>query len=564
MGKRGTQAMRSALILVTAVGLALVLAGCPEKKVVVKPQEPVKKVVRVKPAEETFNEGLDALAAKDVERGLSLMREAMAKKPDNVRMQVVGNYNLGAVAMAKGDLPAAEAAFQAVLKADELHKAALLDLGVLLKRQKKYKEAIQHYTAALAKLPRDPEIMNNLIVVYRLDKQYAEAEKTGHKLLARSPTNVEAYKNLTLIYYDQGKYEMAELLCINAGKMLEKLRAKDPSVPEDAGIFNNLGMIYVGMKRYRDALAQFDKALKIQPEYVEALVNLAAIAHRFRDYDKALAAYDQVLKLDPGNAIAQVGRAYAIFGNGDGKAALPLFEALLAKTSDDALLLWNVAAIYDEQIKDYAKAIEFYNKYKAAKGSALKADDPVSKKIATATQKLEMATEMKKEQEEEDRKAAEEEAKKKKALEEAKKETSAEGKQKLEDMLKAGDESTGQPPPEGDKAAPPPEGDKAAPPPEGDKAAPPPEGDKAAPPSAPGEPGTARGAEGDKPAEPAKTDGDKPAEPAKTDGDKPAEPAKTDGDKPAEPAKTDGDKPAEPAKDAEGDKPAEPAEPANP
>jgi tetratricopeptide (TPR) repeat protein len=475
-------------------GLALALVGCPEKKVVVRPVEPVKKVVRVKPAEQTFNEGLEALAAKDVERGLQLVREAMAKKPEHLQMQVSGHYNIGAVLLGQGDLAGAEAAFREVLTREQAHQAALLGLGVVFKRQQKYKEAIEHYKAALERVPRDPEIMNNLIVVYRLDKQYAEAEKTGHRLLARAPTNVEAYKNLTLIYYDQGKYEMAELLCINAGKMLEKMRAKDPGVPEDAGIYNNLGMIYVGMKRYREALAQFDKALKIDPGFIEALINLAAIAHRFRDYDKALAAYEQVLKADPENAIAKTGKAYAVFGLGESKAALPLFEGLLAANPGDTRILWNMASIYDEQLRDYAKAVELYTAYKAKAGSGLKSDDPVHKKLEVARQKLAMAAEMKQEQEEEDRKAREEEERKKKALEEAKKETSAEGKQKLEEMLQGGDETA--PPagpegaaPEGEKppATPAPEGEKppAVPAPEGEQppAAPAPEGEK--PPASP-------------------------------------------------------------------------------
>ncbi|MBW1870770.1 MAG: tetratricopeptide repeat protein, partial [Deltaproteobacteria bacterium] len=253
---RGKQAMLRKYTLVVAGCLACLGSGCPEKKEIVKPDKAVK-VVRVSQPEEYYNLGVDALKAKDNTRALAAFRNAVSKMKEDPAKLVNAHYNIGVILMGKNDLNGAKLAFEDTLKLKADHRDALVNLGVIYSEKNDYAAAIKHYRGALKKVARDPFLMNNLIMVYRLNKQYREAEKTGHRLLARAPNNVEAYKNMTLVYYDQKKYEMAELLCINAGKMLEKARKKDPAVGEDAGIYSNLGMIYMQMGKTRDALTQF-------------------------------------------------------------------------------------------------------------------------------------------------------------------------------------------------------------------------------------------------------------------------------------------------------------------
>mgnify|MGYP006281197431 FL=1 len=446
--------MRSQVTVSLLLGTALILSGCPEKKVV-KPTK--KKVVRIIFPEELYNRGIDALEQGKPERALELLQKAVAKnekRPDPAPM-IDAHYNLGLLQLRQGNLEAAELAFKTTLQKAPEHRDALLNLGVVYKRQQKYDQAIEHYRKALKQVPRDPEIMNNLIVVYRLAKKYAQAEKTGHRLLARAPNNVEAYKNMTLVYYDQGKYEMAELLCINAGKMLEKRRQKNPALPKDAGIFNNLGMIYVGMERYRDALDQFDQALKIEPDNVNALINVAAIAHRFRDYRRAMAAYQKVLQQQPDHPVAVKGMAYAYYGVGDAKKAIELFTKVLEREPQNSDILFKMGEVYNKQLRDYENAIAYYERYKQAKGRQLDRKDPVHNRIKIAKTKLQMATQLRQQEaEEERRRRKEEDEKRRQALEETKRDKDAgkEGQKKLGDLIKDDEPEAGEQPAAGEEA----------------------------------------------------------------------------------------------------------------
>ena len=434
---RGINTMLRKSTLLT-VGCLLVLgSGCPQKEVV-KTQEIVK-VVRVIQPEEIYNQALDAVKHNQPEQALALFQKALSKASDSPKL-VDAHYNVGVILLQKGDFAGAEREFRQTLIKKPDHRDAILNLGVVLKQKKDYPAAIKHYKAALKKIPRDPLIMNNLIMIYRLNKQYKEAEKTGHSLLARTPNNVEAYKNMTLVYYDQKKYEMAELLCINAGKMLEKQRKKDPSVKEDAGIYSNLGMIFMQMGKPRKALVQFTKALVVDPNNIDALINVGAIAHKYRDYPRAAAAYQKVLKQSADNDNAMQGLAFAAYGEGKAKDAIPLFEKIIRKHPDDERAIFVMGEIYYTFLHDYKNAISYYQRYKAKKGSALQASDPVNNRLQAATAKLQMAAQLKKEDEEAKRK---EEARKK-ALEKSKAESASKkkaDKEKLREMLKQGVES---------------------------------------------------------------------------------------------------------------------------
>jgi tetratricopeptide (TPR) repeat protein len=453
--------MRTTLKIQVLVGLvvaAFLIVGCPGEKEVVKPDK-LRTVAKVSQPEEFYNQGVDALAANDSASALASFREAVSRIKEDPEKLVDAHYNIGAILLEKGDLGGAQKAFDEALKLKPDHRDALVNLGVVLKRGKDYAGAIAHYRAALKKAPRDPLIMNNLIVAYRLNKQYAEAEKTGHRLLARAPRNVEAYKNMTLIYYDQGKYEMAELLCINAGKMLEKQREKDKTVKDDSGIYNNLGMIYMKMGKVREALAQFGKALKVDPNSINALINTGAIAHRYRDYTRAIASYDKVLKLQAQNAIALKGLAFAYFGLGAtnrsyADKAIEYFQKVNKANPRDLKILFMLGECYYTYKSDWQNAIKYYRVYKVKMGSALEKSDLVHNRLQMAEAKLQMAEQVKKDEEAAAAEARRKEEERKKALERTKQEEEAEKKrreEKVRELLKSQEKDEPPPPAEGEK-----------------------------------------------------------------------------------------------------------------
>ena len=66
------------------------------------------------------------------------------------------------------------------------------------------------------------------------------------------------------------------------------------------------GMDNFGKAEYDQALIQFDKILKIDPNNVDALYNKGNILSKIGKFDEAIPFYEQVLNLDPHKFIAQV------------------------------------------------------------------------------------------------------------------------------------------------------------------------------------------------------------------------------------------------------------------
>jgi arylsulfatase A-like enzyme/Tfp pilus assembly protein PilF len=98
--------------------------------------------------------------------------------------------------------------------------------------------------------------------------------------------------------------------------MLKKIVAEDPAVI-DAWFM--LGNEYFKASRFQEALAPFQRALALKPDYDLAIINLANAYRRLGRDDAALAGYERYLQIDPKNAYVryQVGEIYLDRGDRD-------------------------------------------------------------------------------------------------------------------------------------------------------------------------------------------------------------------------------------------------------
>src|SRR5262249_4184948 len=69
--------------------------------------------------------------------------------------------------------------------------------------------------------------------------------------------------------------------------------------PDYAEALNNLGTIYYAKKSYRRATSYYNKALKITPNSASIYSNLGTAFFARKQYEKAADAYQTALKLDP-------------------------------------------------------------------------------------------------------------------------------------------------------------------------------------------------------------------------------------------------------------------------
>jgi len=82
----------------------------------------------------------------------------------------------------------------------------------------------------------------------------------------------------------------------NAEKYYKHAVKLNPQYPE---AINNLGTVYYAKKSYRRAVTQYKNALRITPNSASVLSNLGTAYFARKQYEDAAKAYDQALALDP-------------------------------------------------------------------------------------------------------------------------------------------------------------------------------------------------------------------------------------------------------------------------
>ncbi len=81
-----------------------------------------------------------------------------------------------------------------------------------------------------------------------------------------------------------------------AKKYYERSLKLDPTYSEAV---NNLGTVYYAQKSYRRAISQYKKALRLKPDSASMISNLGTAYFARKNYDLALEMYQKALELDP-------------------------------------------------------------------------------------------------------------------------------------------------------------------------------------------------------------------------------------------------------------------------
>jgi tetratricopeptide (TPR) repeat protein len=144
------------------------------------------------------------------------------------------------------------------------------------------------------------------------------------------------------------------------------------------------------------ALADYDRAIKLDSAFAEARFNRALAYFAKKDSDKALADYREVIRLDP-----RTTEAYKNWGRAEdkekrAKAVDRLEESLLkakpeAETHSKQATALYKAGEFDKAIAEYDRALELYPRYTEVyynRGLAYRQKENVAKAVADYTQAI--------------------------------------------------------------------------------------------------------------------------------------------------------------------------------
>src|SRR6266568_318302 len=135
----------------------------------------------------------------------------------------------------------------------------------------------------------------------------AEAEKIYGQILKVQPNHADSLHLLGVIYSQQGDHA-AGLRQINLSL---KVNSKN------AHALYNRGRSLQELKRFDEALASYDKARALKPDYAELFNNRGLVLQELKRFDEALLSFERALTLQPDYADAHLSEALVRLVTGD-------------------------------------------------------------------------------------------------------------------------------------------------------------------------------------------------------------------------------------------------------
>ena len=209
---------------------------------------------------------------KVVRLALVLTLALMIMPPTTVAQTLEQLWQQGETAQSEKKYPEAERIWRQIIQLDPNSAVAFSNLCDALFRQNKLDEALIFCQKALALDPKLPETYKNIGNVLYFQKKLTEAEEMYRRALALDDKYVNAYNNLGLVLRDQKKLTEAEEMYRRALDLPDDTTGTPTTAHTLA--HNNLGLLLQEQGKLEAAIAEFEKATKIDPKFEFASNNL--------------------------------------------------------------------------------------------------------------------------------------------------------------------------------------------------------------------------------------------------------------------------------------------------
>lgn len=205
-----------------------------------------------------------------------------------------------------GQFAEAETGYRQILANDPNHADSLHLLGLILAKKGQPFDAIQLITQAIARNPQFILYYANRASLYQQLGRYAEA-------VADYQQSVLLGSRDPVVWTQLGHSLYALKKPLDAAKVYLQSLEFDPN---QFYVHHILGDIYIKNELYEQALTSLQEALRLQPDSVEVMINMASALLGLKRNSEAMDYYEKALAIQPENAYIHfnMGVAWIQFG----------------------------------------------------------------------------------------------------------------------------------------------------------------------------------------------------------------------------------------------------------
>lgn len=262
------------------------------------------------------------------------------------------NFRSGIEATEAGNLPRAQAIFEALHKAYPKSPGPDLGLAEVAVRNSDYATAQSFLTEAQNAAPNVSEVYSARARLYILLKNYDAADTQFRKALSLASGKQKL------------RLEYADFLSIQRNmpaKALEQYNQVISQNPGDAVAYFGRGYAFSVLNRPDQAIADLNKAQQLAPRNPLPSLTLAQLYARTGRSKEALAAVDASLKIQPKNIAAFMARGDIFQQLGQRKQALEAYDAALRIDPKSEAAMIGLGMTH-QAMNNYAEANKFYRR----------------------------------------------------------------------------------------------------------------------------------------------------------------------------------------------------------
>lgn len=315
-----------------------------------------------KDADAYYNLGIYYYQNGEINNCIDPLHKALEIKPNDED----ANLLIGSAFLQLGKLPEAEKAFLKTLSINPKNIDANNNLSLVYFNQKRNDDAIARLQDNLRNDPDNLETLNNLGLIYTKLGKIPDAINQYRRLLKINPRHAPTYNRLAFLFFQQQAYD-------DVIRMYKQAKG----YISDSTMLTNLGFAYFYKGNIEEAYQNFNQANQINPGDPEVHYGLGLVAYKNADLDIAIQELKQAVKLRPNYIEAMMQLAMTFEDQGEYIKALAYYQHVLKSAPDSALAKQNYVSLRVKAIDyylrkgsnayfngDYPQAIKFWKNVK--------------------------------------------------------------------------------------------------------------------------------------------------------------------------------------------------------
>lgn len=214
----------------------------------------------------------------------------------------------------------------------------LLVLGREHYSKRELEKAEQMLRMVLDEEDRYADVHDMLGVIAHSRGNFLVAERHFERALEINPAYTEAALNLAVTYNDRGKYEKAREVYgrIKVGASGTPLGLDPFARGKIANMHADLGQAYQDAGLAREAIAEYEKATALCPQFADLQTKLGALLREINDLSGARSRYEAALDANPKYVPARIQLGVILLALGDAGGARDQWSEVIAVDAENS------------------------------------------------------------------------------------------------------------------------------------------------------------------------------------------------------------------------------------